>query len=137
MAIKRIGFGRLAIELRRLQMQPGQGADDFEMAEFFGADIHQQVLALRILAVEPLDRILHRRGEFAVGAAELFQQHIAEARIGFVDTDGVHEFLDVVVHRERLVVIGVMGVQPEQGSNVPINSLVLCSRGEVAYPIIL
>lgn len=31
------------------------------------------------------------------GAPELFQQHVAEARIGFVDPD-VHEFFDAMIH---------------------------------------
>jgi len=31
-------------------------------------------------------------------ASELFQQHIAEARIGLVDTNRVHELLDMMVH---------------------------------------
>ncbi len=80
-------------------MQPCQGTDNLEMAELFGADIHQQILAVRIFAIEPLYGILHRRGEFAIGAAELFQQHIAETGIGFVDTYSEHELLDVMVHR--------------------------------------
>ena len=79
---ERIGFGRLAVELHRLEMQPRQGADDFEMAELLGADVHQQVLARRIVAVQALDGILHRGGELAVGAAELFEQHVAECGVG-------------------------------------------------------
>ena len=73
-------------------------ADDLQMAQFLGADVHQQVFALRILAIEALDRILHRGGELAVGAAELLEQHIAETRIRLVDADGVHQLLDVVIH---------------------------------------
>jgi hypothetical protein len=61
-------------------------------------DIHQQVLAIRILAVKALYRILHRGSEFAIGAAELLNEHIAKAWIRFVDTDGEHQFLDVVIH---------------------------------------
>jgi hypothetical protein len=34
---------------------------------------------------------LHRGREFAVGAAELFKEHISEARIRFVDADGEHQ----------------------------------------------
>jgi hypothetical protein len=37
------------------QVQPGQRADDFEMAEFFRSDIHQKILAFRIIAVQALD----------------------------------------------------------------------------------
>ena len=85
-------------EFHRLEVHAGETADDLEMAQLLGADVHEQVFALRVLAIESLDRILHRRGELAVGAAELLQQHVAEARIGLVDPDGVHELLDVVIH---------------------------------------
>jgi hypothetical protein len=37
------------------------------------------------------------RGEFAIGAAELFEQHIAELGIGIVDPHGEHELLDMMV----------------------------------------
>src|ERR1700722_1488211 len=68
------------------------------MAEFFGADIHQKVLAIRILAVKTLDRILHRRRELAIGAAELFQQHVSKAGIRLVHAYREHQLLYVVIH---------------------------------------
>ena len=68
------------------------------MTQFLGADVHQEVLAVRILAIEPLNRILHRGRKFAIGAAELFKEHIAKARVGFIDANGEHQFLDVVIH---------------------------------------
>ena len=68
------------------------------MAEFLGADVHQEVFAIWIFAIEALDRVLHRRRELAVGAAELLKQHIAELRIGLVDADGVHKLFDVMIH---------------------------------------
>src|SRR4051794_19811544 len=72
------------------------------MTELFGADVHQEILAIGIFAVEPLDRILHRCREFAIGAAELLQKHVAEAYIGLVDAHGEHQLLDVVIHRRLL-----------------------------------
>ena len=63
------------------------------MAEFLGADVHQEILAVGIFAVESLDRVLHRGGQLAVGAAELFEEHIAEPYIGFVDAHGEHKCL--------------------------------------------
>ena len=75
-----------------------QGPDNFQMAQFLGADIHQQVFAGRVVAIEALNGILHGGGQFAVGAAELLQQHVAEARIRFVDPHRVHQFFDVVIH---------------------------------------
>ena len=88
----------------RLEVQPGEGADDLQVAQLLGADVHEQVLAGRVLAVEPLDRVLHGRGQLAVGPAELLQQHVAEPRVGLADADRVHELLDVVIHGRRLLV---------------------------------
>ena len=68
------------------------------MAELLGADVHQKVFAIGIFAIEALNGVLHRRRELAIGTAELLEQHIAEGRIGFVDTDGVHKLLDVMIH---------------------------------------
>ena len=79
-------------------MHAREGADDFEVAELLRADVHEKVFALRIFAVEPLDRVLHRGGKLAVGAAELLEQHVAELRIRRIDANRVHQFLDVVVH---------------------------------------
>ena len=79
-------------------MHAGQRADDFQVAEFLGADIHQQVFAPRIVAIKSLDRILHRRRELAIRAAELLQQHVAELRIRLVDANRVHKLFDVMVH---------------------------------------
>jgi hypothetical protein len=35
-------------------------AHDFEVAELLRADIHKHVLAFRVVAVQPLDGVLHR-----------------------------------------------------------------------------
>ena len=80
-------------------MQSRERADDLQMAQFLGADVHQKVFALWVVAVQPLNGILHRGGEFAVGAAELLEQHVAELRIGLIDTHGVHQLFHVVIHR--------------------------------------
>ena len=79
-------------------MHACQHADDLEVAEFLGADVHQKIFSRGIVAVDALHGILHRGGEFAVRTAELFQQHVAKARIRLVDANRVHEFLDVMVH---------------------------------------
>ena len=79
-------------------MHAGQGADDLEVAQFLGADVHEQILALGIVAIQPLDGILHRSGELTVSSAELLEQHISETRIGRADAHRVHQLLDVVIH---------------------------------------
>ena len=77
-----IGLGGLPIEFRRFQVHPRQMPYDFQMTELLGSDVHEQVLAIRILAIEALDRILHGSGQLAIRAAELLEQHVSEARIG-------------------------------------------------------
>ena len=62
------------------------------------ADVHQEILAVRIFAIQTLNGILHCRGEFAVGTSELFEEHIAKTRIRLVDANGVHKFFDVMIH---------------------------------------
>jgi hypothetical protein len=84
-------FGVLAIELHWLQMQAGKRADDLQMAQFFRADIHQQIFPVRILAVEALHGVLHRRGELSVCAAELLEQHVPEPRVRSIDAHCVHQ----------------------------------------------
>jgi hypothetical protein len=71
---------------------------DFEMAQFLGADIHQEILAPGVIAIQSLNGILHCGCKFAVSASELLQKHIAKTRIRFVDADRIHELLDVMIH---------------------------------------
>jgi hypothetical protein len=68
------------------------------MAELFRADVHQKVFAVGVFAVQALDRVLHCRRQLAVGAAELFKEHVSEAGIGLADANGVHELFDVMIH---------------------------------------
>ena len=75
---QRISFGRLAFEFHGFEVKAGQGSDDLEVTQLFRADIHQQIFARWVLAIEALNRILHGGRKFAVGTAELFQEHIAE-----------------------------------------------------------
>ena len=93
-----VGLCAVAIELHRLEVQPGERADNFQVAQFFGADVHQQVFALCVVAVQPLNGILHCRSQLAVRSAELLEQHVSESRIRLVDADRVHQLLNVVVH---------------------------------------
>src|SRR5829696_2157872 len=79
-------------------MHARQSADYFEMAQFLGADVHQKIFPFRVLAVQPLNRILHGGGEFTVRAAKLFKQHVAETWIRLIHSDGVHELFDMMIH---------------------------------------
>src|ERR1700733_7735852 len=80
-------------------MHAGQAAHNFEMTQLFGADVHQQVFALGVVAIQALNRILHGSGQFTVSTSELFEQHVAKLRIGRADLHGVHQFLNMVVHQ--------------------------------------
>src|SRR6185437_16434631 len=51
---QRVSLSRLTIEFRRLEVHERESTDDFEMAQLFGANVHQKILAIRILAIQPL-----------------------------------------------------------------------------------
>ena len=52
-----------------------------------------------VRAVPALDGVLHGGSKLSVRPAELFEKEIAELYIGCADIHGVHELLDVVIHR--------------------------------------
>src|ERR1700761_978265 len=81
-------------------MHTREAPHHFQMAQFLRTDVHQQILAVRILTVQSLNRILHRGGEFAVRATELLKQHIAETNSRLVHADREHQLFDVVIHGE-------------------------------------
>jgi hypothetical protein len=58
---ERVGLGALSIEFHRLKVQASERADDLQVAQFLGADVHQEILAVRIVAIQALDGMLHRR----------------------------------------------------------------------------
>ncbi len=75
-------------------MHANEGTDDFKMAEFFGANVEEQVTAGEVVhAVPALDGVLHGRGEFTVRSAELFEEKIAKFNVGGTDVDGILQFL--------------------------------------------
>ena len=97
---ERVGFGGFAVGLQVFEVHADERADDFEVGEFFGADVEEEIAAGEVVdAVPALDGVLHGGGEFAVGSAELLEEHVAETDVGCANVDGVHEFLDVVIHR--------------------------------------
>jgi hypothetical protein len=79
-------------------MQPRQCTHYLQMAQLLGPNVHEQILTSRILAIEALDRILHRSSELTIGAAELLQQHVAKLWVGLIDANRIHQLLDVVIH---------------------------------------
>jgi len=68
------------------------------VAQLLCPDIHEQILALWVVAVQALDRILHGRSEFPVRPAELLEQHISETGVRYPDPDRVHQLFYVVIH---------------------------------------
>jgi hypothetical protein len=73
----------------RLQRGPvrDRGADDLEMAELFGGDVHEQVVLVRIglPCSKCLHEVLHGGLQLPIAAAELLQQETGEARVGTRD----------------------------------------------------
>jgi hypothetical protein len=78
-------------------MKASQSADHLEVAQFLSADVHEQIFALGVFAVQALNGVLHRSGEFPVRASELLEEHVPEAWIRKVYPDGIHKLLDVVI----------------------------------------
>ena len=76
------------------------GTDDFEVSQLLGGDIHQHVVFVRIgvVAGERLHEVLHRSFQFAVAAAELFEQQPCETGIGSRYPCLELEFFGVVKH---------------------------------------
>ena len=68
---KWIRFRCFTLLFHRLQMHSDQRAYDFQMTQFFGSDIHKEILTRRVFAIHPLDGILHGRGEFTICPTEL------------------------------------------------------------------
>src|SRR6185312_12254533 len=79
-------------------MHSRQDPDHFEMAQLFSADVHEQVFAARIFAVDSLHGVLHRSRKLSIRTAKLFEQHVTEIRIWGVDPNGIHQFFYVMVH---------------------------------------
>ena len=63
------------------------------MAQFFGRDVHQKIFAAWIIFGQCLREISSCRSQFALGATELFEQQIGQARIRLSNTYGVLETL--------------------------------------------
>src|SRR5215213_1789873 len=89
------------------------------MAEFLRADIHEKILAIRILTIQALNGVLHCGSQLAVGAAELLQQHVAEPDIGLVYAYRKHQLLDMVIHRPTFRGQGGTSTQPRRMLLVP------------------
>ena len=76
-----------------------QRADNFKVAQLFGSNVHQHILATRIVIAQALCEISACGGEFALRAAELLQKEISQPRIRFRDPDGILKLLNVSEHR--------------------------------------
>jgi hypothetical protein len=95
-----IGLCRLTLRLQRGQMRPNQRPDYLQMAQLFGPKIQQQVPPSQIVyAIPSLNRVLHRRRQFAIRAAKLLQQHISEPDIRLTDIYRVRQLLIMVLHK--------------------------------------
>lgn len=86
-----------------------RSAVDLQVAELFGGDIHQQVLAACVLFGDALGEIAAGGGQFALRSAELFEHEVGEAGIAFADPDGVLQALVVCEHDDSIVWDGVTG----------------------------
>jgi hypothetical protein len=74
------------------------GADHFKVAEFLGGDVHEQVLAARIVFSQRLGEIPAGCGEFALRSAKLLEHQVGEAGVGLTDSHRVLQSLVVSEH---------------------------------------
>jgi hypothetical protein len=100
----------------RLQVLPRQRPDNFQVAQLFGADVHQQVFAGGIVAVEALNGILHRGCQLAIRAAELLEKHVSEPYVRIPDAHCVHKLLNVMVHGVPPIMSGLGAHQMAQAT---------------------
>src|SRR5690606_33232480 len=52
---QRISVRSIPVHLCGLKMHPRQGSDDFQVSELFRADVHEQIFALRVVAIQTLN----------------------------------------------------------------------------------
>jgi hypothetical protein len=48
-----------------------------------------------------LNAVLHGSRKFAVRSAKLLKEHIAEKWVWLIDSNGVHQLFDMVIHSNR------------------------------------
>ena len=75
-----------------------QMSDHLEMAEFFHGDILQHVAQAGVFDMKGLHPVLQRGGEFARGAAELFEQESSKLRVRFAHVNRPEKFFAMVKH---------------------------------------
>jgi len=70
-----------------LQQQVQRLGHHLQVREFLGGNVEQHAAPGPVGFVSALGEVPHRGGEFTVGAAELFQQHLGEHRVRVVDAE--------------------------------------------------
>ena len=101
-AISGSASAALAIELHRFEVHPRQRADDLEVAQLLGADVHQQVFALRIVAVEPWMEYCIAAASSPFAPPNCSSSMLPNLGSGCIDPHGVHQLLHVVIHETSL-----------------------------------
>src|SRR5690606_149292 len=90
------------------------GTHDFQVAEFFCSDIHQQVVlvGIRFLRAERLHEVLHCGLEFPVGSAELLQQQRSKSWVRCGDSCIELKILDVIKHSVAIFILSAQVLCP-------------------------
>jgi hypothetical protein len=68
------------------------------MAQLLGSDIEQHVFATRIIFADRLSEVPARGRQLALGAAELLEEEVRQARVRSGNADGVLQPLVVYEH---------------------------------------
>jgi hypothetical protein len=90
-------------------MHSDQSANDFQVTEFFCAYIKQKIAPTQIInAVPSLDGVLHSGCKFSICTTELLEEHPSELHVRLANIDGVHQLLNMVVHKHLQKMIYVL-----------------------------
>jgi len=92
--------------LRTLVQHRDDAADHFQVAQFFGGDIEQQVLAACVVFGDCLREVTHCSGKFTLRTPELFQHQIGKTRVRRSHADGVLQAFVMYEHINGSLFLG-------------------------------
>ena len=91
-------FGQLA--LGALVEHGDDVADHFQVAQLFGCDVEQHVLAAWIVFRHGLGEVAHGGRQLALGTTELLEHEVRQSRVGPGDTDCVLQAFVMCKHSD-------------------------------------
>jgi hypothetical protein len=87
-------------QFSRLEMEAGKSADHLQMAELFGADIHQKVFPFSIFAIQALNGILHRGRQLSISAPNCSRSILPKRGSG--SSTRIHKLFYMMIHDDTI-----------------------------------